>query len=57
MRDMPTRRRYGHCIGDAAAESTSEYSRSRLVPSALRRLYRMLRRLTLELDFRDEKNE
>jgi len=32
-------RGHGHCIGDAAAESTSEYSRSRLVPSASRRLY------------------
>ena len=28
-----------HETGDAAAESTSEYSRSRLVPSASRRLY------------------
>ncbi|GAB7010789.1 hypothetical protein JCM31271_27320 [Halorubrum trueperi] len=28
-----------YCIGDAAAESASEYSRSRVVPSALRGLY------------------
>ena len=38
-REISTRWLPSHYIGDAAAESTSEYSRSRLVPSALRRLY------------------